>query len=388
MWFSIPYCLAFIFILLMELTPKQCGVVSVKYIPSLSILFFLLVFVGFRGFIVTDWVSYYPYFERDVPSFFNGGRVGKFLDNWPWEKGFLLYSVAMKTLCPDYFFFQFFSLLFDLIAIHITFSRYVPRRYFPLAYAVFFVFQGFIMEVNLLRNSKAIMLFLLSIPYLQNKKLVKYVIFNIIGGLFHVSGFLYIPLYFILDRDFNRKLVLVFFVLGNLFFFCRIKIISIFLSSVAPFLAGSRFYSLISAYGLLSDTFASYSIGIGFLERSLTFLLVFGFQNKIIRTDKNLRIFVNLLYIFLFCYLYLSEIQILIERITMLFVIGYWIVFPAIYESLSKKRKILFMLFLFFYGILKMMVQCDEPNYSYTNILYEEPVYSQRLKLFNHGGKK
>lgn len=72
----------------------------------------------------------------------------------------------------------------------------------------------------------------------------------------------------------------------------------------------------------------------------------------------------------------------------MLFVIGYWIVFPVVYGELSKNRKLLFTVVLLFYGILKMLVQCDEPNYSYTNVLYEEPVYSQRYKLFNHGDKK
>lgn len=372
----------------MELTPKQSGLVTVKYVPVLSILCFLIIFVGFRGFIVTDWVNYYPYFEKTVPSLFNGDKVGTFIDSYPWEKGFLLYSVLMKTLCPDYFFFQFFSFLFDLIVIHITFLRYVPRRYFPIAYAAFFVFQGFVMEVNLLRNSKAIMLFLLSIPYLQKRKLVKYIIINVAAGLFHVSGFLFIPLYFVLDRDFSRKLVFSLFVLGNIFFFGRIKFISIFLSSIASFVGGTRFYDLLSAYGVLANKFASYSIGIGFLERTITFFLMFNFQRKLIRANTNLRMFVNLLYIFLFSYLYLSEIAILIERITMLFVVGYWIVFPSIYGNLSKKWKIVFIFLFLVYGVLKMLVQCDEPTYLYTNILYEEPSYSQRLKLFNQGDKK
>lgn len=388
MIFALPYCLAFIFILFLEFYPKQCGAVSAKYVPCLSILFFLLVFVGFRGFIVTDWVSYYPYFEENVPSFFDGDKVEKFISSWPWEKGFLLYSVAMKSICSDYFFFQFFSFLFDLTAIHITFRRYVQKKYIPLAYAVFFVFQGFVMEVNLLRNSKAIVLFMLSIPYLQNRKFLKYAALNAVGGMFHVSGFLYILLYFVLNRNFNRKFVMFIFILGNLFFFCRIKFIALLLSAIAPFLGGTRFGSMISAYGLLSDKFSSYSIGIGFLERTLTFFLLFGFQKRIEKTDRNVRAFVNLLYVFLFCYLYLSEVQILIERITMLFVIGYWIVFPVVYGELSKNRKLLFTVVLLFYGILKMLVQCDEPNYSYTNVLYEEPVYSQRYKLFNHGDKK
>ena len=388
MIYSVPYCLAFIFILFLEFYPKPCGVVNAKYVPCLSVLLFLLVFIGFRGFIVTDWVSYYPYFEENVPSFFDGGKVEKFINGWPWEKGFLVYSVAMKSICPDYFFFQFFSFLFDLIAVHITFRRYVQKKYIPLAYAVFFVFQGFVMEVNLLRNSKAIVLFMLSIPYLQNRKFLKYAVLNVIGGMFHVSGFLYIPLYFVLNRNFNRKFIFAVFLIGNLFFFCRIKFIALMLSAVAPFLGGTRFGSMISAYGLLSDKFSSYSIGIGFLERTLTFFVVFKFQNRILRANREVRAFINLLYIFLFCYLYLSEVQILIERITMLFVIGYWIVFPAVYGELSKNRKLLFTVILLFYGILKMLVQCDEPNYSYTNVLYEKPVYSQRYKLFNHGDKK
>lgn len=385
MAYAFTYCLAFCVILFFEFIPKECGLAIKKYSPSFFVLSFLILFIGLRGFIVTDWVNYYPYFEEKVPTFFDNGKVGKFINGYPWEKGFLVYSVIMKTICKNYFFFQFFSFLFDLAAIHITFSRYIQRKYFPLAYAFFFVFQGFVMEVNLLRNSKAIMLFLLSIPYLQNRSFFKYLLLNILGGMFHVSGFLYIPLYFVLNRNFNRKAILVLFVTGILFFFCRIKIISLAISAVAPFLSGTRFGSMISAYGLISNKFSSYSIGVGFLERTLSFFLLFHFQPSLVEKNKNLTPFIDLLYIFLFCYLYLAEIEIFIERITMLFVAAYWIVFPSIYGLLKKDKKKLFILLFAVYGILKMLVQCDEPNYSYTNILYEAPDYSERLKLIKTG---
>lgn len=389
MLFSLPYCLAFIFVLSLYYIPQQSGIVTVRYFPVLAIFTFLLIFIGFRGFIVTDWGIYYPYFEYRVPTLCcNTDEIKSFINTWPWEKGFLVYSIIMKTLFPNYFLFQFFSFLFDLIIIHITFVRYIPRKYFPIAYAVFFVFQGFVIEVNLLRNSKAIMLFLLSIPYLQDRKFFKYVLLNILGSMFHISGLLYIPLYFILNKEFNKKYILLFFVLGNIFFFSKIKVVSTLLVFIAPFFEGTRFASLISAYGLISEDFSSYSIGIGFIERTFTFFLVLYFQNQIITKNKNLCIFINLLYVYFFCYLYLAEVKILIERMTLLFVAGYWISFPIIYEKLSKNRKIYFVLFLFIYGILKMMVQCDEPIYSYTNVLFEEQVYSQRYDLFNHEGKK
>lgn len=388
MAFAFPYCLAFCIILSFEFIPKETGVVIKKYTPSFFVLSFLLLFIGFRGFIVTDWVSYYPYFEEEVPTFFDNERIGKFLNGWPWEKAFLVYSVMMKTICKNYFFFQFFSFLFDLVVIHITFSRYIQRKYFPLAYAIFFIFQGFVIEVNLLRNSKAIMLFLLSIPYLQKRNFLKYVLLNILAGMFHVSGFLYIPLYFFIGRVFNRKLILMLFFVGNIFFFSKIKIISFVISFIAPFMAGSRFGTMISAYGLISNKFASYSIGVGFLERTFTFFLLLHFQNKLIKMDNKFIPFINLLYMFLFGYLYLAEVGILIERITLLFVVGYWIVFPAIYSLLKKNKKKLFIFFVVIYGMLKMIVQCDEPNYSYTNLLYEIPDYSERLKLIKAGDKK
>ncbi|AEE16182.1 EpsG family protein [Treponema brennaborense] len=379
MLYTLPYCFAFCFILFCEFIPNECGTVSKKWLPSISIIFFLLIFLGFRGFIVTDWVSYYPYYD-EVPTLFDN-NVSDFINNYPWEKGFLLYSVILKSFCQNYFFFQFVSFFIDLLIIHKVLKCYVQRKYLPLAYAVFFVFQGFVIEVNLLRNSKAIMLFLLSVPYLLNKKFCKYVVLNCIGGLFHVSGFIYIPLYFLLNRTFNRKLILILFLIGNIFFFAKIKLISILLVSIAPFLSGSRFGSLITAYGLLADEFTSYSIGVGFIERMLSFFVVFHFQNKLLKDNKNLSVFVNLLYLFLFSYLYLAEVGILIQRITILFVAGYWVILPNIYRLLHKDKKNIFLVILFLYGILKMMVQCDEPNYSYTNILYEEPNYSQRLQL-------
>lgn len=380
MIFASTYCLVALFLFFLILVPKQAGSIQYNYLPRYSIIVFLLFFIGCRGFIVTDWVSYYPYYEK-VPSLFDSD-VGRFINLWPWEKGFILYSVILKTVSSNYFVFQFISFLIDLLVWNYIFKRYVDSRYYAMAFLLFFVFQGFVIEVNLLRNSKAFMLFLLSLKYIRQKKPVKYFLMILAAVFFHVSSIVYFPMYFILNKKFSKRILITLFVFGNIIYFFHIKWIAQILKCVGPLLGNSRIGSMIRAYGLISGEFSSYSFGIGFLERFFTFCIAAGFQDKILKKDKSLLPFLNMLYIFLLIYLYLSEVGVLVERISLLFVFGYYIVYPAVYGCLKRANKILFLVCLIIYSILKMMIQCDEPNYSYTNALIETQDFNYRKSLF------
>ena len=64
------------------------------------------------------------------------------------------------------------------------------------------------MEFNLYRNTKSFSLFLLSLPYLQNRKLLPYLLLNMTGCLFHISSMIYLPLYFVLYRKMSKEIIL------------------------------------------------------------------------------------------------------------------------------------------------------------------------------------
>ena len=172
---------------------------SYKYtiwLQQFFIIVLMVVFFGFRGFIYTDWLNYYQVYDAS-PSLINGAYPIKLFFEKPWEKGFLFYMIVCKTISSNYFFFQFVSCTIDFIILFNFFKRIIPE-YIIFGFILFVLFSGITIEFNLLRNSKAIMLFLISLKYIEEKNFVKYLILNSIGCLFHTTALLYLPLYFFL----------------------------------------------------------------------------------------------------------------------------------------------------------------------------------------------
>lgn len=385
MIFAIPYILFVFSFFFVQYVPKSIGKTEYYFFSRVYILLSLLLFLGCRGFIVTDWVNYYPFYEQ-LPGLHEDGAL-KFIKGYPWEKGFLFLSSFIKTFSSNYFVYQFILFSVDLLIINKIIKENVNSNYYALAYISFFVFQGFVIEVNLLRNAQSILLFLLSITYIRSKSLFKYLLLNLFGILFHTTSILYIPLYFILNRKFSRKSLLLLFFLGNIIFFTRFFWISGVLKLILPLLGQSRFVSMIEAYKVLSGDANSYSIGVGFLERTVVYLFVVFYQEKIIHEDVKRLPYINLFYLFCFVYLFMSEFSILIERISLLFVAGYWIVIPSLYGCMKQNGKKIFLIVFILYSVLKLFVQCDEPFYKYSNALFQKQDYNYSYKIIDRSFK-
>ncbi len=381
MIFAIPYILFALSLFIFQYLPKSIGVSEQYYYPRFYVIFSLLVFLGCRGFIVTDWASYYPFYE-EVPSIFDDNAF-RFIQKWPWEKGFVFLSCVIKSFAPNYFVYQFILFTVDLFIIDKIIQEYVRPHNYAIAYISFFVFQGFVMEVNLLRNAQAIMLFLLSIKYVREKKILKYFALNALGILFHSSAIFYIPLYFVLNHKFSKKILLLAFIIGNIIFLAHLAWLTGIIQSILPLLGQSRLASMISMYGILTGKATASTLGLGFIERTAMYLITIYFQSAMLKRNPKVLPFVNMLYLFCFSYLYLSEFFIFTQRISILFTSSYWIVLPALYDELKKDKKKIFILLFISYCVLKMLVQCDEPYYKYTNVLFSEQNYFEAYSILN-----
>ena len=159
--YSIPYLT--IAVLLLSLSnfewKKQTKKITITFV-----FIILLVFWGLRGHLYTDYISYYPFFQR-IPDITK--LNWRYIVNNEFEAGFVIYSSIIKTICPNYYFWVFVNSLIDLLILTHFFKRYSNSTLW--SYIFFFGFMGLTIEINLLRNVKSIMLFLLSIPFLEKK---------------------------------------------------------------------------------------------------------------------------------------------------------------------------------------------------------------------------
>nr|WP_294229355.1 EpsG family protein [uncultured Chryseobacterium sp.] len=346
------------------------------------------VFFGFRGYLDTDFAVYYPLFES-APNLFDFKEVANFFSHTnedyllKIEPGFKVLLIILKTIIPNYFFLQIISSLINVLFLDYFFRKYSPQ--YILSFIMFLIFSGLVIEINLLRNSKAIFLFLYSLQFIEKRNPAKYFICNGIGLLFHSSAIFYFPLYFFLHKKINPAFVWGTFILGNALYLGQIKFITPVVIGVGNMIGGAyaglaEFYSESSLYS------SGYGITIGYLEKVLTFIIFYKSYNKISEyiKDQNLtNIFFNLLFIFTTAYLYLNEYSVLIERITTLFAASYWILFPYFYATLEKFMKTIFTFVLLLFGILKMYKSNNFIIRRYENILWNKPSIAKAYYILN-----
>jgi hypothetical protein len=117
------------------------------------------------------------------------------------EKGFLYACALLKYLnTSDFLFFSFYA----FITLYFLF-RGLKNLHYNLSIGIFFYFCSFYFSYlfNAMRQAVAMSFFIFSIKYLFNKQYILYLLINVIGSLFHSSGYFYIiilPLVFRLKK--------------------------------------------------------------------------------------------------------------------------------------------------------------------------------------------
>lgn len=387
--YSYPYIILFLifFVLFLwenRIRKKDGNLNMVRYLCML--VFF--VFFGFRGYLDTDFTVYYPLYEM-APTIDDTNGIAKFFSGihedvlLKIEPGFKVILVLLKSINEDYLTLQIFSSFINVLFLNYFFKKYSPQ--YVLAFIMYLIFSGLIIEINLLRNSKAIFLFIYSLQFIKERNAVKFFICNGTGILFHSSAIFFFPMYFFLHKKIPTPFVWGTFLLGNLLFLGEIKYITPVVIAVGDFFGGA--YSLLAeAYSSNKLYNSSYSISVGYLEKVFTFIILYQFYKKIgekIKDDNTLNIFYNSFFLYAVSYFFLSEYSVFIDRITTLFVFSYWILYAYLYAVLKQELKAVFTVVLLFFGIYKMVYLNNNILRNYENILWDKPTITKAYFNFN-----
>ena len=377
--FSYPYLI--FTVLLMAL-----AVIERTYRHSLSAARFCrfgcvalyLLFIGLRGYIGTDWYAYRIIFD-DIPSLFSGDWMGFWSDNLL-GPGFVFFTSAVKTVWNDYHFFVFVNACLDAVVVHVFLRRYVS--WYTLGFLVFFVMGGLTL-CELLRNARGIGLFLLSLKYLTERRPGPYFLLNGLGCLFHFPSLVYLPLYWLLHRKWPKRLFITIFLIGNAVFLLRLEFLRPLLEQAAETLGGH--FAYLGVQYLADDAFDErYALSLGYLERIATSLLILGFWRKLHRQREVNALFINAYILYFAFFFFCSELRVLAARGSLLFIFAYWVLFPALYETLLVRfNRLIFMSMLFVYCGLKIAGMTSIPLYRYDNLLWGIERYGRRADEFD-----
>lgn len=332
----------------------------------------MLVFIGLRGFILTDYINYFSLYQG-LPTITNL----KFSGYEKLEPGFILYSSIIKTLGFNYFGWVFINTLIDLAVFRVFFKRYSPSLILPLICML--AFNGILIEFNLYRNIKAIDLFLLSFPYLIKRKFIPYLVLNLIGLSFHNSAILYLPLYFILTIKFNKLLIWCTIIILNIVYICHISIISDIINNI-PFIQLLNGYEKFANYAEATEARA---FSIGFFERTFAIILFTVLKDRLNDKHKYYNAFYNCYFLYYACFLLFNDIPVFIQRFPALFAFSYWILYPSVMYLHYTWRKIINLSIILLLS-LKIYANHSDPFYQYENILWDNVnYYKSKYRTFS-----
>lgn len=297
------------------------------------LLFFLIFFSGTRLATGWDWWEYELFFDS-LPTF-NQALLNYNSDffNHFFEPGFKLYTLILKNIFNNFEIFLLFSSFISISLVGISIKRIARYPFESLLLYVVIIYLY--VEFSVIRQSISIGIFILSLKFIKEKCFYKYFLCCLVSGLFHVSGFLLLFLYFILNKDFNRKHCILFILLGCFAF--NLNFISLLLSPLIPYF-GSISWKLLE---YIQSNAREMSLGV--LETFVITVVFVILSNKIkFMINGYGRIFLNMQLISFFLVFYCHEVFIMADRFKFYFLFSVVFIFPELLRLCKLKNKRVF----------------------------------------------
>lgn len=374
--YSFPYIyfltyLLFLFLCELYYRKKRKPVLGIKIFVWMGFLFFF----GLRGFVNTDCINYYVFFEN-LKTLWDDIPYKTIIDGYDWESGFITVVYVFKSIISNYFVWTFTWVIIAIISLNSFFNSYV--KYYSLGFLLFYVFGGYGILTNFMRNSLSLFLFLFSLQYIEKKSFTRYTFVNLIGVLFHTSSLLYIPAYYIIKKRMSVRILFALLFFLNLLFFVQIDVSRIFLL-LGQYIISDRLLLIMNAYIDGKQTMTVLSIG--YVERTFTYIMVCLFYDKMISLRRSNQVFLNCFVVYYFIYYFLWGIETAALRMATLFVCSYWVFYSEVFCLLKKNAiKLLFIYLFYFYSSFKFISGNSYSYHEYKNILYQNESFESARK--------
>ena len=238
---------------------------------------------------------------------------------------------------------------------------------------------------NPMRNAIAVGLFMLSIRFIIEKDLRKYLLMILLATSFHASAVFMIPMYWLLDKRVSTKLYVILFLLINILFINRQLLVDIIVSifSFVPF-----FNEKVITYFLMESVFVEGKVfSFGMVWHICLFILLLIYKESVI--DRIGEKYGTLVYNSAMIYLLLVRMALSIPifmRIQLYFAVYFCICAGLLILCFEWRSRLLYicMLFLVSSYICLDKITSSARYIPYSNVVEyafkgEFPSYSQRF---------
>jgi hypothetical protein len=252
-------------------------------------LLLLAFIIGFRYEVGVDWFGYKTYFEsiKNNPSLTINDQmmepgfyyINKVIANWGLSYEWMFFAIA------------FLSWLF--------YFKSVPPFILPLFIFFLFVDEYFFWGMNGVRQFAAMSIWLFSIRFIVNKKILKYIFLILLASIFHRSVLILFPFYFLPQiKNYKKYLMISIFFISILFGTSKT-----FISLIEEFtLWLGQYFDFIGTYSnyISSDYFTintEIEGGLGYIFKIIVNLSIFILGGSVVKKKPELSIYFILFFI-------------------------------------------------------------------------------------------
>jgi len=264
------YFLLFIITLISALTKKNSVIEDNFNYYFLLVLFILMAALRFR--VGGDSLGY----ADDFASLPTLSQLSTFnFHDAQYDPLWYVFNAMVKSIYNDFIFFQFVEAVIVNSIVFFIIKKYSKFKYWTLLFYFFLYYLYFNMEI--LRESLAVCVFLLSLPFLLKKKWIIYYLFAYLAFSFHSSSLVLFFLPFM-----YRKLKLKYYII-------ILGVLVLVTFYITPFIFFSNFYVSDRIYNkALSYTNKDINV-FGILMELIAILPVIGFQRirKLNKMEKH-----------------------------------------------------------------------------------------------------
>ncbi|HIF9371806.1 TPA: EpsG family protein [Photobacterium damselae] len=313
------YFLMNIFFSLMDFSDKK----HIKKISLLFIVFFGILFIGFRFQNGLDWAFYSSYYEHTYDGLLYIEPVYGFISNIFSYSG-ISYNIFIFFVTASYF-----CLLANLFK---TYSIY-PTCCFVLMSMMMFYFN-----VEAMRQIIALCFILLGFLYLDRKKIYVYFSFCILASLCHGSAIIFIVVPLLNKTNLykcNPSLIVICFILSLL----KLEFINYIADIIAMFDSGvsSKLIYYVEEAIKNNPPFITFNL----IYKILIYLLISSSINEILN-DKKKRLYLTIFSFYICVSIIFSGLGTISERINGYFIPFFIVTIFFYIESIDSIRKRLF----------------------------------------------
>lgn len=329
---------------------------------------FLIIFLCFGYMTGSDWRSYEKWYEWGIVSILLGGYK---------EPGYHLYSMFFKFIGVSFWPYFIFTKTVLFLIIFRFVKRLYPNNIFQF-WMYFLPWFGFFLFIdNPARNAIAVGIFLLSFKYLINRSLAIYLVFTLFAMSFHASAIIMIPLYYLANRGFKSKSLIIIFIIVNIIFSSQ---------EVLRFLITSLFSKFPFIDGMISRAFGrnipGSLISFGLILHILLFFILLSYRNSIVNNLKFGKQIFNLAILYPLFFRMGLTMQPL-ARFQLFLAVFFVIAIISIVYFLNKKKKNYYIIFLLLVSLIACKNIMSNKYVPYTNYLTyifsnEYPSYEYR----------